>query len=184
MPSIFYQPPVNEESQIGGNSSIFVSYFYQGFLRQKYGGQSPQASRNHKISLKLVSCKSIKRKKKKKPLGTHALLSWSNWANSNFSGLLNSPGRAGADRWSSEYSLCISFSGVPVISQALLWIPSSWVWVLFSTLQSAPVVPYSGSPASSLIECETSALSSPELQNLKPEQGWPLFAASLRKRGV
>lgn len=56
MLSIFYQSTENEDAQIGWNSSIFVSYFYQDFIKQKYEGGSPQASRDYKISVKLVSC--------------------------------------------------------------------------------------------------------------------------------
>lgn len=81
----------------------FCFILLSGFYKTKvWGGGSPQASRDYKISLKSVSCKS--NKKGKKPLGTHPLLSWSNQANSNFSGLLNSPGRTWADRRSRLYS--------------------------------------------------------------------------------
>lgn len=76
MPSSFYQATVDEQAQFSWDSSLFVSDFYHGFKKIEIWKESPQASSNYKISLKLVSYKS--NKKEKNPLGTHALLSWSN----------------------------------------------------------------------------------------------------------
>lgn len=76
MPSNFYQATVDEQAKFSWDSSLFVSDFYHGFKKIEIWKESPQASSNYKISLKLVSCKS--NKKEKNPLGTHALLSWSN----------------------------------------------------------------------------------------------------------
>lgn len=64
----------------------FCYTLFLGFLQDKMlGGGSPQVSRDYKISLKLSSCKS-NQKAKRKPLETHALLSRLNWANANFGG--------------------------------------------------------------------------------------------------
>lgn len=85
------------------------------FAIMKVLGKILQASRDYKISLKLVSCKSNKKGNKIPLVLMHC------WVGQIepiviFSGLLNSPGRTWGDRWSTENTLCTSSSRIQVIS--------------------------------------------------------------------
>lgn len=68
MPSVFHQAAVNEGTHIGRNSSVFVSDFDQGFIRQKCGGQSLQALRNYKKNLIEIGFRQVNKKADKSPL--------------------------------------------------------------------------------------------------------------------
>lgn len=102
------------------------------FTRQKCRGKVPRFQETIKSHWSRLPASLIKRQKESPLKLMHC---WVGWIEPMLilGGLWNSPNKTWADRWSTDYTLCINFSQVQVLSRPVLLSPLILGWVLFNT---------------------------------------------------